>query len=248
MNEIEERTKQSDISLLLDSDRSYSELPRVELRKRISELSVSERRDLLKQTERILDRHAEVQENQRNQATRILQGYFGLIGISLTALPFVISFIKSITISGSVGSISGFAGGIGTMVGSVFLSTVPGRIYPIMTPAVEVLSPDPLEKGPVTKFSNSLSQLTNWGEDARAGVRSVSLTEELEYSFADTNTEFAVNLLIDRIKRIEANEAVINHNTEKLSDIYQQTIEALEYLALGSFLLVIGLTALGASV
>jgi hypothetical protein len=116
-----------------------------------------------------------------------------------------------------------------------------------MTPAVEVLSPDPLEKGPLSKFSHSLSQLTNWGEEARAGVRSVSLTEELEYSFADTNTEFTVNLLIDRVKRIEANETVINYNTAKLSGVYQQTVEALEYLALGLFLLVIGLTLLGAS-
>lgn len=220
-----------------------------EARERMTDASPKELQLLRNQTERTLDRHAEIQEEQRRQAIRILQAYVALGGVVIGLSPYVSGIIATLTLPSQAAFIPGVLGSFLIGSGFLMLAYIPGLIYGIPTPCSEVLSPEPLDLGPITRLLVWSGFGERESEAARAGVRTVTRCGDLEQSIlGGSGGDIEDELILDRLSRIDRNEQVIEFNGEQLQDIYGRIVTTVELFAVGLFAVVIGMYLLGVRV
>lgn len=200
---------------------------------------------LYQQTERVLDRHAEIQRNQRRQAIRILQAYVAGVGIFITLYPFIRGFFESLTIPSDPPIFRGFFGAILFLVGYFYLVSILSILYDIPRPAASILSPKALDRGLLGKLLKRLLPDDNHSRVARSEIRSVSKANGLEKVVSQPIFDFDTDLLLDRFGRISRNESVINYNTAMLHNIHSRIAMSIRRFGVGIVLFIIGLYLLG---
>lgn len=190
------------------------------------------------QSERVLDRHAEVQRNQRQQATRSLQLYAAGTGAVVAGLSGAYRFAPELAFGRSVGVGQQILGGVAGVVGFLALLSVVGLLYNVPITVVDVLSPKPIVRRPVTG---------GWRRgptEARGGVQTVSTAKFLQEATPNGGSDPGTTILADRLTRIDRNEAVIDYNARELRRIYQRFTLMLELAFVGSLASLVTLVAL----
>lgn len=222
-------------------------------REEIGELDLSGRSDrvqelLLEQTRRTLDRHADVQKSQRQQAVRVLRGTVAVTGLTITALPFVTGFFESIQFAESVGLFRSLTSLLLVITMAAIGESIVGDIYNVIEAAIDVLTPEPTRRGAfgqILAISGFLRQ-DNTNEISGSGVRSVSMLDELIPDIRDEGDQLPAEVVQNRLERIHRNEQVINQNSQNLSEIYQRVRFALERVIVLLLLSLAVFIALGA--
>lgn len=205
----------------------------------LRKLSNEEQKLLMDQTVRILDRHAEIQQNQRKRAIRVLQAYIAGVGVVITGVTFLPRLFNAISF-GTVGPVQSIIGFIAIGLGVTALVNLPLLLYDIPTPLVEVLSPSAIRYGWLDYFLQAVNIREARGDDGRSGIRSVSKADRLSDSILDPATPTQIDILADRLERIDDNETVINYNITQLQRVYQRFVRAVEFTAVGLLLLLFG--------
>lgn len=210
----------------------------------LASLQEADRGLLLDQTARILDRHAEIQDQQRHRAIRILQAYVAGVGVLITGHSIYRPFSTPLVTPGSNTTAVALVIAALLLMVSVALVTVSVLlVYEIPLPATEVLTPGAIEYHWITSLLTFRNRPEPETADARGGVRSVSINDEFADRLTLRSGEIDTAILTDRFARIEYNEAVINHNSIQLQNIYERITFAIA-MTTGAILAFLGALAL----
>lgn len=210
----------------------------------VAKFSPNEKELLLEHTARILDRHAEVEQDQRKVATRVFQVWVAGAGVFVAAVPYIQSFIESISLAENIPPFQGVVGMLLVMFGILFLLPIPGMLSEIPSFAAEVLTPEPYDFGPLRKFTFVLPIGPNRDDTGRGDIRSVSMSDELLADLKSRNPAYDEKLLRDRLIRVRDNEDSINRNSTQLTTIFYRFNLAIELTVIALFFLLYGLILL----
>lgn len=222
---------------------SKRELPS-DVKDTVSKLGPDERSLLLEHTARVLDRHAEIEQNQRKIALRIFQVWVAGAGVTIAAIPYVGSFIEGISLAGDLSVFEAVIGSILLFVGIFLVLPVPGVRSEIPALVAEVLTPEPYGFGPLRKFMFLLPLGRERDDTGRGDIRSVSMTDELMKDLLTDTPAYDEKLIHDRLSRIRDNEDSLNRNSEQLTNVFHRINLAIEFVLLGVFFLIYGLVLL----
>lgn len=203
---------------------------------------------LTSQTERTLNRHVGVQQNQRQQAVRILQATIGITGVLVTAFPFVNSFLQSLNFPEAIPAWRSVLSLLTVILISALGQEVAADIYNIVEISFDILSPEETKRGAVGTILAMMNFIrpTEGDKEARGGIRSVSILDELAPAIDTSDVDFQERVVCNRLNRIRRNEKVIDQNIDHLYNIYQRAKLALERGVAIVFLVLTTLILLGA--
>jgi hypothetical protein len=196
----------------------------------LTQLDTDDVEFLATQTERTLDRHAEIEQNQNQHAMAIIRITITILGILLTATPFIAGFFKSLTYAESIPGWQAFLALIFLIMTVSLAERMVLDIVSIIDSTFDILSPEATKRGYVGKALAVLDiigpEVRN--EEAGAGVRSVSILNELAPVIEEPKKGLETEVVINRLNRIRRNEEVIDQNIDHLHDIYQRAKLGLE--------------------
>jgi len=202
------------------------------------------------QTSRILDRHAEIQSEQRGQAASILRANIIIIGAIATAIPLLTSFFRSMTFNESVPAFNGILSFILLYTVVLLGFGIASDIVSIIDSTFDILSPEKTKRGLLGKILSPVILLGPSPDDKEEGgsIRSVSIFDELASDIDKPGQGLRTEVIINRLNRIRRNQRTINQNTDHLADTYQRAKLGLERI-IGIFIFVAAiLFLLGASI
>ncbi len=201
------------------------------------------------QTERTLDRHADVQDEHRKQANYILRAMIIIIGAIGTVTPFLVSFFQSL----SFVEIAVWRGAMSLcflLIAVMLSESIAIDILSIVDSAFDVLSPEKTERGLIGRLLTLLEILGPEAvdEESGAGVRSVSILDELAKVIDKPHRGLQPEVLMNRLNRVRRNERVIDQNSKHLHDTYERAKRGLEKMVGILVLLTATLMLLGAEI
>lgn len=233
---------------------------RLELRNYIKQLDEGKREFLSTRTEDVLSAHGDIQEEHRDQASRLLRAYAGGVGLIIAGFGLASTVLRQVSfpniqnktiynpqvLKTLVIIIIAVSGGI-----LVFRSFL--RFAGTIELVVQILTPEEINNDSIisTVFSKlpfypgerSTRENLPFRSEAREGVRRVVEARDL-MSIA-TSPEFSeIRILTEQVIRAQHNEVVINYNMTQLSHIYEIISKSLLDALAGSFLLSAGLIIL----
>lgn len=202
------------------------------------------------QTIRILNRHSEIERDQRRHASRIIRITLIIIGAIATAIPFIVSIIQSITFPQPVPPANAIISLILLLLTVALAEAIVFDIYSIVSSTFDVMTPEKTERGLVGRILTLLNVLGPEAEDEEAGggVRSVSILDELAPVIDNPGESLRKEIVVNRLNRIRRNERVIDHNDDHLRYIYQRAELGLERTVSIFVLILITFTLLGGSI
>lgn len=203
------------------------------------------------QTKRTLDRHAVVQDDQRQQAKHILRAMILISGVIIAVAPFASSFIQSITFASSVPSWRAVLSLFLLLVSMALIEFIAIDVLEMTNATFHILSPEKTERGivgSILAIGLNIFKTSPKDEESGGGVRSVSILDELAPVIDDPVKGMKEEIIVNRLNRIRRNERVVNENSQKLHEIYQRAKLALERIVMIAFLLAISFMLLGAEI
>lgn len=233
---------------------------RLELREYIKSLDDDKRDFLSSRTEDVLSAHGNIQDEHRDQASRLLRAYAGGVGLIVAGLGLASTVLRQLTFP-DIQNKTVFNPQVAKTLLVLAIAVVGGflvfraflRFAGIIELVVQILTPEEIKNE--SKISILFSLLPFYpGEkpteenlpfrsEAREGVRRVVEAKDL-MSIA-TSPEFSeMRILTEQMIRAQHNEVVINYNMTQLSHIYEIISKSLLDTLAGSFLLFVGLVIL----
>lgn len=215
----------------------------------LDHLSDDSIRFLEEQTTRILDRHAEIEQDQRRHASSIIRITLVIIGAIGTAIPFVISFIRTITFPAQIHPVNAALSLLLLIFVGWMMEAIVFDIYSIVDSTFDILTPMKTERGLVGRIFTLFNILGTEPKDEEAGggIRSVSILNELAPVIDNPGEELSREVLVNRLNRINRNERVIDQNITHLHDIYQRAKLGMERTVVIFLLLLVTFILLGGS-
>lgn len=176
-----------------------------------------------KQTERTLDRHADIQQNQRNQAYSVLRTTMVIIGALIALLIRAVPFLRSLEFRESIPLWRAVTSFFLLFLIATWFAAIAVHLIAIVDSTVDVLSP----KSTKFRILGKMMGINILGprprdEEEGGGVRSVSILDELIPIVHDPGQGVRKEVIGNRLNRIRRNEKAINQNNNHLQNTFQR--------------------------
>lgn len=193
---------------------------------------------LTAQTERTLDRHAEIQQSQRDRAYSVLRTSIVVVGalsaITLRSVPFFrsLQFAETLPLWRPTVAL------ILTLVAAYLGGAIILDVFSIIDSTLDVLSPEMTERGLIGRIFGLVFRIGPVPGDEEEGgsVRSASILDELAPVVDDPGQGIREEVIVNRLNRIRLGEKAIDQDRDHLHDLFQRAKYDLERI-IGIFLL-----------